>query len=51
MNERDSQAVAALLRNKGYSIVSEEETADVILLNTCSVREQAEQKRLVKRAI
>ena len=48
MNERDSQAVAALLRNKGYSIVSEEETADIILLNTCSVREQAEQKAIGK---
>ena len=48
MNERDSQAVAALLRNKGYSIVPEEETADVILLNTCSVREQAEQKAIGK---
>ena len=48
MNERDSQAVAALLRNKGYSIVAEEETADVILLNTCSVREQAEQKAIGK---
>lgn len=48
MNERDSQAVAALLRNKGYSIVSEEATADIILLNTCSVREQAEQKAIGK---
>lgn len=48
MNERDSQAVAALLRNKGYSIVAEEDTADVILLNTCSVREQAEQKAIGK---
>ena len=48
MNERDSQAVAALLRNKGYSIVSEEAIADIILLNTCSVREQAEQKALGK---
>jgi|TARA_A200000113_G_scaffold147937_1_gene133211 tRNA-2-methylthio-N6-dimethylallyladenosine synthase len=48
MNERDSQAVAALLRNKGYSIVEEEATADVILLNTCSVREQAEQKAIGK---
>ena len=42
MNERDSEAVAALLRNKGYSIVQDEGIADVILLNTCSVREQAE---------
>lgn len=48
MNERDSQAVAALLRNKGYSIVGEEAMADIILLNTCSVREQAEQKAIGK---
>jgi tRNA-2-methylthio-N6-dimethylallyladenosine synthase len=48
MNERDSQAVAALLRNKGYSIIEEESEADIILLNTCSVREQAEQKAIGK---
>lgn len=48
MNERDSEAVAALLRDKGYSIVSDESTADVVLLNTCSVREQAEQKAIGK---
>lgn len=48
MNERDSEAVAALLRGKGYSIVSEESYADIILLNTCSVREQAEQKAIGK---
>ena len=48
MNERDSEAVAALLRDKGYSIVPEEVNADVILLNTCSVREQAEQKAIGK---
>ena len=48
MNERDSEAVAALLRDKGYSIVSDESYADIILLNTCSVREQAEQKAIGK---
>ena len=48
MNERDSNAVASLLRDKGYSIVDEEKIADVILLNTCSVREQAEQKAIGK---
>ncbi len=48
MNERDSEAVAAMLRNKGYSIVEEETNADVILLNTCSVRDQAEQKAIGK---
>ncbi|ADE55106.1 tRNA (N6-isopentenyl adenosine(37)-C2)-methylthiotransferase MiaB [Coraliomargarita akajimensis] len=48
MNERDSDAVAAMLRAKGYSIVGSESDADVILLNTCSVREQAEQKAIGK---
>jgi len=48
MNERDSEAVAAMLRDKGYSIVGHELDADVILLNTCSVRDQAEQKAIGK---
>ncbi|MGZ4963790.1 MAG: tRNA (N6-isopentenyl adenosine(37)-C2)-methylthiotransferase MiaB [Limisphaerales bacterium] len=48
MNERDSEAVAAQLVAKGYEIVSSEATADVILLNTCSVRDMAEQKAINK---
>ena len=48
MNERDSEAVAAMLRGRGYSIVDAESEADVVLLNTCSVREQAEQKAIGK---
>ncbi|MDP0496221.1 MAG: tRNA (N6-isopentenyl adenosine(37)-C2)-methylthiotransferase MiaB [Verrucomicrobiota bacterium JB024] len=48
MNERDSEAVAAMLRARGYSIVDEEAEADVVLLNTCSVRDQAEQKAIGK---
>ena len=48
MNERDSDAVAAMLRGKGYSIVDSEMDADVVLLNTCSVRDQAEQKAIGK---
>src|SRR5262245_42014607 len=48
MNERDSEAVAAQLVAKGYQIASGEATADVILLNTCSVRDFAEQKALNK---
>lgn len=48
MNERDSEAVAAMLRNKGYCIVDNEADADIILLNTCSVRDQAEQKAIGK---
>src|SRR5215212_6780459 len=48
MNERDSEAVAAQLVAKGYSLAPTEHTADVILLNTCSVRDMAEQKALGK---
>ena len=44
MNERDSEAVAAQLVAKGYTLAPSEAVADVILLNTCSVRDFAEQK-------
>ena len=48
MNERDSEAVAAQLVAKGYSLAKSETTADVVLLNTCSVRDFAEQKAMNK---
>ena len=48
MNERDSEAVAALLRERGYSITDSEHEADIVLLNTCAVRDQAEQKAIGK---
>ncbi len=48
MNERDSEAVAAQLVSKGYSLAQTEAVADVILLNTCSVRDMAEQKAINK---
>lgn len=48
MNERDSEAVAAMLRNRGYGIVDTEKEADIVLLNTCSVRDLAEQKAIGK---
>lgn len=48
MNERDSEAVAAQFLARGYSIAESESSADVVLLNTCSVRDQAEQKALGK---
>lgn len=50
MNERDSEAVAAQLLARGYTLVPEESAADVVLLNTCSVRDLAEQKALGKMA-
>jgi tRNA-2-methylthio-N6-dimethylallyladenosine synthase len=48
MNERDSEAVAAQLVAKGYTIAPSEAHADIVLLNTCSVRDFAEQKALNK---
>jgi tRNA-2-methylthio-N6-dimethylallyladenosine synthase len=48
MNERDSEAVAAQLVAKGYALSPSEATADVILLNTCSVRAAAEQRAIGK---
>jgi len=48
MNERDSEAVAAQLVAKGYELAASEKTADVVLLNTCSVRDFAEQKAIGK---
>jgi tRNA-2-methylthio-N6-dimethylallyladenosine synthase len=48
MNERDSEAVAAQLVAKGYALAKSEAAADVVLLNTCSVRDFAEQKAINK---
>jgi tRNA-2-methylthio-N6-dimethylallyladenosine synthase len=48
MNVRDSEQVARDLAVRGYEIVEREENADVVLLNTCSVRDMAEQKAIGK---
>jgi len=48
MNERDSEQVAHSLITRGYERVESEREADVILLNTCSVRDMADQKALGK---
>ena len=48
MNERDSEALAAQLAAQGFSLAASETVADVVLLNTCSVRDMAEQKALHK---
>jgi len=50
MNERDSDAVAAMLRARGYRIVGDEHDCDVLLLITCSVRDAAEQRAIGKAA-
>ena len=48
MNERDSEQVSKMLSQRGYAMVADETEADVILLNTCSVRDMAEQKAIGK---
>jgi tRNA-2-methylthio-N6-dimethylallyladenosine synthase len=48
MNERDSEQVAHSLVTRGYERVASEAEADVVLLNTCSVRDMADQKALGK---
>ena len=44
MNEYDSERVAGLLRERDYELTTDEREADVILLNTCAIREKAEDK-------
>lgn len=44
MNVSDSERVATLLESDGFEITSNENSADVVLINTCSVREKAEHK-------
>ncbi len=44
MNVLDSEMVVASLRRRGFELSRDLESADVLLFNTCSVREQAENK-------
>jgi tRNA-2-methylthio-N6-dimethylallyladenosine synthase len=48
MNERDSEQVARMFSEGGYTVTPREHEADAVLINTCSVRDQAEQKALGK---
>ena len=44
MNEHDSEKMSALLEGLGLTQVSSAEAADVVIINTCSIREKAEHK-------
>jgi len=44
MNISDSEVINSVLENAGYSTASSAETADVVLLNTCAIRDNAESK-------
>ncbi len=48
MNVRDSEILARRLRAAGFSDAASEDEADVVLVNSCSVREKAEEKALGK---
>jgi len=44
MNFSDSEIVASILENEGFTLTQNPKTADIIFINTCSIRENAEQK-------
>ena len=44
MNEYDSERVAGLLRERQYELTDDASAADLILVNTCAIREKAEEK-------
>lgn len=44
MNVSDSEIVASVLRKNGFGLTRNPDAADVVLLNTCAIRENAEQK-------
>lgn len=44
MNEADTELMYGLLRKDGYELTTEQAEADVVLLNTCAVREKAEER-------
>lgn len=46
MNVADSEVVAAIMEMDGYTITEDDKEADAIFVNTCSIRENAEQKVL-----
>ena len=44
MNVADSEVVAAVMGDRGYSMTTHYEEADAILINTCSIRDNAEKR-------
>ncbi|MDY2932231.1 MAG: tRNA (N6-isopentenyl adenosine(37)-C2)-methylthiotransferase MiaB, partial [Muribaculaceae bacterium] len=44
MNVADSEVVASVMKMAGYGVAETVETADAVFLNTCSIRDNAEQK-------
>ena len=44
MNEADTELIAGLMRKRGYGLAESAQEADIVLLNTCAVRDKAEQR-------
>jgi tRNA-2-methylthio-N6-dimethylallyladenosine synthase len=44
MNVADSEVVVSILNNAGYGITDNYKEADLVLINTCSIRDNAEQR-------
>lgn len=44
MNESDSELVRAMLKREGFAFTQDRERADVLLVNTCAIRENAHNK-------
>ena len=45
-NEADSERIAGMARDMGYTVVDDEKQADLIIVNTCAVRDHAEKRAL-----
>lgn len=44
MNDHDAEQMVGLLQKEGFSLTDRQEEADMIIMNTCSIRDKAEQK-------
>src|ERR1700691_77387 len=44
MNEYDSELVRSILKKENYEFVADESQADIVMLNTCAIREHAHRK-------
>jgi tRNA A37 methylthiotransferase MiaB len=44
MNESDTEIIISILNSTGYSITQDQSEAELIFLNTCAIRENAESK-------
>ena len=47
MNRADSNIMETLLKESGMNVSEKEDSADVIIMNTCSVREHAESRVII----